>query len=224
MGEMQSVELAADAELAYTGVWMGGLRGQRMFRELDLTDADDAVLGEVGAMEWLRVLKARGTFTDAGVRRLAGLRELFDLWLDSDAIQGDFAPPDAPLRVISLTGQDLDDRSLRLTGRYPDLRVVRWSSGAASGDGLGWLPLGVRMLYLRLPRLDVSRLAALAQLPHLGTLTFSGTPPTAELSSLLANLGGELSRVDFLGVERPDTETLRPLTEAGIKVNTALPV
>ncbi|ROO88866.1 hypothetical protein EDD29_6550 [Actinocorallia herbida] len=224
MGEMHSVELAADAELAYTGVWMSGLRGQRMFRELDLADADDAVLGEVAEMTWLRVLKARGPFTDEGVRRLTGLRELFDLWLDSDRIEGEFTPPDSPLRVMSLSGAALEDRSLRLVGRYPDLRVVRWSSDTATGDGLGWLPLGVRMLYLRLPRLDVERLTTLAQLPYLGTLTFSGTAPTPELSALLAGLGGELSRVDFLGVERPEPAAIRPLAEAGIKVNTAQPV
>ncbi|GAB2867159.1 hypothetical protein GCM10022221_79830 [Actinocorallia aurea] len=224
MGEMYSVELAADAELAYTGVWMSGLRGQRMFRELDLAEADDEVLGEAAAMTWLRVMKARGPFTDAGVRRLADLRELFDLWLDSDRIEGDFTLPDSPLRVLSLRGAALEDRSLRLTGRYPDLRVVRWSSDGARGDGLGWLPLGVRMLYLRLPNLDPDRLGLLAQLPHLGTLTFSGTAPSVELSALLAGLGGELSRVDFLGVERPEAAAIRPLTEAGIKVNTAQPV
>lgn len=218
------MELAADAELAYTGMWMRGLAGQRMFRELDLADVDDAVLAEIAGMTWLRVLKARGEFTDAGVRALAGPRELFDLWLDSDLIEGDFTPPDAPLRVLSLTGAALGDRSLRLTGRYPDLRVVRWSAGNATGEGLGWLPLGVQMLYLRLPRLDPAALDALGQLPRLGTLTFSGLAPTVALTRRLAALGRELSRVDFLGVERPEPETLLPLTEAGVKVNTALPV
>jgi hypothetical protein len=79
------------------------------------------------------------------------------------------------------------------------------------------------VLYLRLPRLVPEALEALVGLPYLGTLTFAGTVPTLRLASYLVRYAGRLTRVGFLGVEQPSLEVLRLLSEAGVKVNAAVP-
>jgi hypothetical protein len=213
------VDLPGDVELAYSGIWVPSLR-DRSFKELDLAGVTDEVLREVAGMPWLKVLKIRGEFTDAGMRGLRGLTGLADLEAESPALLGEFALPRARLRSVSLTGELLADRSLRMLGLHPELKAVRLAAGEAVGTGLGWLPPGLRMLYLRLPRLVPESLDVLLQLPYLGTLTFAGTVPTLRLTTLLARCA-RLARVDFLGVAQPAPEVLRPLTEAGIKVNAA---
>jgi len=224
MGEMRSVDLPGDVQLAYTGCWVPSLRDQSFFKELDLTGVSDEILREVGEMPWLTVLKAQGDFSDAGAEALRGLNGLTDLTLESPHLRGDFALPEADLRVVSLTGEGLTDRSFRMLGLHPELKVVRLSAGEATGTGLGWLPPGLRMLYLRLPRLTPEALDVLAQLPYLSTLTFAGTEPTFRLASRLARYAGQLTRVDFLEVEQPPPDILRTLAEAGIRVNAAIAI
>ena len=79
------------------------------------------------------------------------------------------------------------------------------------------------MLYLRLPRLAPEALDVLARLPYLSTLTFADTVPTLRLASCLVRYAGQLTRVEFLGVDPPAPEILRTLAEAGIRVNADLP-
>ncbi|GAA3211906.1 hypothetical protein [Actinocorallia longicatena] len=203
MSDARSVELPGDAELAYTGAWTGGLRGERAFRELDLTGVTDEILGEVGAMPWLKVLNVEGPFTDRGAAALTGLGGLAELGLASDLMTDD-----------AFRGLD------RLTG----LEVVRLKGAAATGHGFGGLPESVRVLCLRLPRLDLAALAGLRRLPLLGTLVFAGVEPGRDLAHAVAALGGPLTRVEFLGVNPPDPEILRPFAAAGIRVNAAEPV
>ncbi|WP_460371037.1 hypothetical protein, partial [Actinocorallia lasiicapitis] len=118
MSDARSVELPGDAELAYSGIWMGSLRGQRIFRELELSDVTDEQLEQVGAMHWLRVLRVRGPFSDTGLRSLDGLTGLAELALDSDRLT-DAAPH-------ALTG-------------LPELRSLRLTSATATGAGLAAL-------------------------------------------------------------------------------------
>lgn len=224
MGEMWSVDLPGDVELAYTGLWVPSLREQPFFKELDLFEVTDEILREVGTMPELRVLRCRGGFTDAGVEALRGLDELIDLTLESPLLQGEFTLPESDLRVVSLAGERLADRSFRMLGLHPELKVVRLSAGEAVGTGLGWLPPGLRMLYLRLPRLAPESLDALSQLPYLSALTFVDTVPTFRLASRLVRYAGQLTRVEFLGVEPPGPEIFRALAEAGIRVNAAVPL
>ncbi|MEO3784941.1 hypothetical protein ABGB12_16505 [Actinocorallia sp. B10E7] len=224
MGEMWSADLPGDVELAYTGNWVPSLRSQSFFRELDLTGVSDEILREVGELSWLTVLKVQGEFSDAGAEALRGLRGLTDLALDSPCLRGEFALPESDLRVVSLMGEGLTDKSFRTLGLHPELKVARLSAGEATGTGLGWLPPGLRVLYLRLPRLAPETLDVLSQLPYLSTLTFAGTVPTLRLASRLARYAGQLTRVDFLGVEQPPPEILSTFAEAGIKVNAAVPI
>ncbi|GAA0960617.1 hypothetical protein [Actinocorallia libanotica] len=223
MGETWSVDLPGDVELAYAGRWAPSLRGQPFFKELDLTEVTDEILREVGAMPWLAVLKCHGEFTDTGVEALRDLADLIDLALESPRLHGEFALPEADLRVVSLAGERLNDKSFRTLGLHPELKVVRLTAGEAVGTGLGWLPPGLRMLYLRLPRLAPETLDALSRLPYLSTLTFAGTVPTLRLASCLVRYAGQLTRVEFLGVEPPAPEILRTLAGAGIRVNVQTP-
>ncbi|WP_106399125.1 hypothetical protein [Actinocorallia populi] len=222
MGEMRSVDLPGDVELAYTGRWVPSLRGQPFFKELDLTEVTDEILHEVGEMPWLTVLKCRGEFTDTGVEALRDLSGLIDLTLESPLLRGEFALPEADLRVVSLAGDRLGDRSFRMLGLHPELKVVRLTAGEAVGTGLGWLPPGLRMLYLRLPRLAPDALDVLSRMPYLSTLTFADTVPTLRLVSHLVRHAGQLTRVEFRGVEQPAPDLLRALAEAGIRVNADL--
>ncbi len=222
--EAWSVDLPGDVRLVYTGIWMPKLRGESFFRELDLTGVTDEILREVGEMPWLTVLKCQGEFTDAGVEALRGMTGLIDLSLDSSLLEGEFALPEADLRVVSLSGERLSDRSFRMLGLHPELKVVRLSAGEADGTGLCWLPPGLRMLYLRLPRLAPEALEVLSEFPYLSSLTFADTEPTRHLASHLVRYAGQLTRVDFLGVDQPPLDILRTFAEAGIKVNAALPI
>lgn len=222
MSETRSVELPGDAELAYTGTWMRSLRDQPMFKELELTGVGDEVLAEVGGMHWLKVLKVKGGFTDAGVSELAALNALADLELESPEITGALALP-TQIKVLSLTGERVHDDCLRGLARLQNLEVLRLTSSNATGEGLAWLPLTVKMVYLRLTGLHEDALQTLKQFPLLGTVILAGTDPTPKITRTLAAIDA-LTRVEFLGVTAPTPETLRPLTAAGIKVNAALPV
>lgn len=223
MGETWGVDLPGDVELAYTGRWVPSLREQTSFKELDLTGVTDEVLREVGAMPWLAVLRCRGEFTDEGVEALHGLTGLIDLTLESPLIRGEFTLPEADLRVVSLAGERLSDRSFRVLGMHPELKVVRLDAGEAVGTGLSWLPSGLRVLYLRLPRLLPDALDVLSRLPYLSTLTLVETAPTLRLASYLIRHAGQLARVEFLGVEQLAPDVVRALAEAGIRVNAVLP-
>ncbi|WP_106399126.1 hypothetical protein [Actinocorallia populi] len=208
----------------HTGSWEPSLRGRHFLRELELAGATDEVLREAGGMSWLAEFRACGEFTDAGARELRGLTGLTGLALESPWLEGRFALPEADLRTVSLAGERLGDGSFRMLGLHPGIETVRLAAEEAVGTGLWWLPPKLRTLYLRLPHLVPEHLEALVQLPHLNTLTFSGVVPTLRLVSQLVRYGGRLSKVGFLGVEQPPLEVLRPLAEAGIKVNAAAPM
>ncbi|MEO5874328.1 MAG: hypothetical protein ABIS86_12075 [Streptosporangiaceae bacterium] len=182
------IDLPLGAELAYSGFWTQALQHQTIFRELALTRVTDETLRQVGEMPWLRVLHLAGDFTDTAPLR--GLTGLATLGVDSSRLES-LVLPDAPLTVLSLTADRLPDSAL--TG----------------------LPGTVRLLFLRLPRLDPAFLATLTQVE---TIIFAGTPPEESLARLLAALAPTLTRVEFLGVGALDPRSLSILDAAAIKV------
>jgi hypothetical protein len=202
------IDLPVGAELAYSGLWTPGLRHQTIFRELELTEVTDEIVTQVGTMTWLKVLHLTGDFTD--VSALGGLTGLATLGLDSTGLDR-LALPDAPLTVLHLTGELLPDSAL--TG-LPDLRLLRFSSATATGQGLAALPESLRMLFLRLPRLEPAHLAALTQVE---TILFAGTSLDEPLAHALAGLAPTLTRVEFLGVRALGLGPLAILDAAGIK-------
>jgi hypothetical protein len=185
-----SIDLPVGAELAYHGLWTPSLRHQTIFRELKLTGVTDEIVAQVGELRWLRVLYLTGDFAD--VSALRGLTGLTTLGLDSPRL--DALPDSAP-------------------AWFPDLELLRLSSSFATGRCLAVVPAGLRLLYLRLPRLRTSFLAALTQIE---TIVFAGTSLDEPLAQALAGLAPTLTRVEFLGVRVLDPGALAVLDEAGI--------
>jgi hypothetical protein len=211
-GTAGTIDLPVGAELAYSGLWTPCLRHQTIFRELQLTEVTDEIVADVGELSWLKVLHLRGEFTD--VSALCGLTGLATLGLDSNRLQG-LILPRAPLTVLHLTGDSLPDSAL---AGLPDLELLRFSSATATGQGLAVLPPGIRMLSLRLPRLEPSFLAALTQVE---TLVFAETRLDVPLAHVLAGLAPTLTQVEFLGVRTLEAEPLAVLHAAGIRTGSS---
>jgi hypothetical protein len=192
-----SIDLPVGAELAYSGLWTPSLHHQTIFRELALTEVTDEIVARVGELPWLRVLHLTGDFTD--VSALRGLTGLATLGLDSTRLEN---LPDSALAGL------------------PELRLLRLSGATATGQGLAALPAGLRLLYLRLPRLDPSFLAALTQVE---TIVFAGTPLAEPLARVLAGLAPTLTRVEFLGVRALEPGPLAVVEAAGIRAGCLFP-
>src|SRR5512139_690035 len=108
------------------------------FMQLELTGVDDHALGIIGRMTGVVLLSLAGTFSDAGLTALAGLRDLQTLVLESPNITGRPPLPEAPITDLCLGGNRITDEVFETVAALP-LVNLSVSGDSVTGQGRGAL-------------------------------------------------------------------------------------